>query len=339
MRKFTFVLKAISATLVCALIFVSNTANSQCLSGTIEGNVYVDANFDGTYDVSETGKAGVFVRIYNSQGSLVNQTITEGDGYYSMQGLEDGEQYRLQYQLPNNNYVSAVGPDNYTDVQFVTVPYCDAALGVIEETSNCTPNTEVFLTCFVNGLGTNAPSQETVIGLTHNFDASSTVKAYANQSETGAVWGIAYKNTTQEIFTSAYIKQHASLTTGGHDAIYVTKLSDTPTTSLFAKLSQLGQNVGNLSVTDSKNCAYGQQVGNIGLGALQIDDTEEHLYVTNLYNNTVVKIKTQNPTAATTETFAVPNPGCSFNDFKVFALKYYQGDLYVGVTCTGETSK
>ena len=339
MRKFTFVLKAISATLVCALIFVSNTANSQCLSGTIEGNVYVDGNFDGIYDVAETGKAGVFVRIYNSQGNLVNQTITEGDGSYSIQGLEDGNEYRLQYQVPNGSYVSAVGPDNHSDVQFVTVPYCDAALGIIEETSNCTPNTEIYLTCFVNGLGLNSPTQETVIGLTHNFDASSTVKAYANQTETGAVWGIAYKNTTSEIFTSAYVKQHASLTTGGHDAIYVTKVSDTPSTSLFTKLSQLGQSVGTLGVTDSKNCAYGEQVGNIGLGALEIDDTEEHLYVTNLYNNTVVKIKTSSPTTANTETFAVPNPGCSFNDFKVFALKYYQGDLYVGVTCTGETSK
>ena len=37
--------------------------------------------------------------------------------------------------------------------------------------------------------------------------------------------------------------------------------------------------------------------------------------------------------------FPIPNPGCSYNDFVPFGLEMHNGRLYVGVTCTGETSQ
>lgn len=338
MRKFTFVLRAISAFTFVVLMSVSNLAIGQCLSGTLEGRVYHDTNFNGIDD-SEDGVSGVFVRVYNSSGQVMGQAMTGNNGIFSVQGHEDGAEYRVVYDVPSDNYVSAAGPNNATEVQFVTVPFCKSELGIVEGTDNCDAGTELFLTCFVNGLGSNSPNQETVIGINHDFNAGSPVNVYANQSETGAVWGIAYKSSTEELFTSAFIKQNASLTTHGHDAIFTTNVGDaTPSTNLFAKLSSLGQQVGTLIETDSDNCNYGSQVGMYGIGGISLDDTGDNLYVANLYNNTIVKINTNNPTAQTTDTYLVPNPGCSFNDYRIFATKVYNGNLYVGVTCTGETS-
>ena len=92
-------------------------------------------------------------------------------------------------------------------------------------------------------------------------------------------------------------------------------------------------------MSDANDCNYGKQVGKIGLGALAIDDTNDYLYVTNQYNNSIVSIDLNNTVAATTRAYPVPNPGCSFNDFNVHALKFHEDALYVGVTCTAETSQ
>ena len=340
MRKTTNVLQSVSTIILLIVLSInSNQLLSQCNPGNIEGQVFIDADFNGVKNNSETGMSGIIVRAFNASGNAMAQAISGNNGNYSLQGLNDGDEYRVVFEVPEKTYVSAVGIDNKTDVQFTTSPNCKVNLGVNDTRMDCESGSELFLTCFVNGLGNNSPTQETVIGLTHNFDATSNVNVYANQSETGSVWGITYKSSTKEIFSSAYVKQHASLTAHGHDAIYSTNINgQSNSTSLFAKLSNLGQQAGTLTEINSASCDYNSQIGKIGLGSLVIDEQLKYLYVTNLYNNSVVKIDTDNPTAGTTQSFIVPNPACSFNDYSAFALKFYNNELYVGVTCTSETS-
>ena len=143
------------------------------------------------------------------------------------------------------------------------------------------------------------------------------------------------------LYSSAFVKQYGGLTQHGHDAIYKTNIPEVgmPSTSLFVKLSNLGQNVGNLTTTDINHCDYGAQVGKMGLGALEISPDQNYLYTINLFNNTLVSIPTKNPTAANTTSFVIPNPGCSNGEYRAFALKMYNNKLYVGVTCTAETAK
>ena len=326
--------------LFLSLFYFPQDAHGQCPSGTLSGNVFLDQNNDGLNDPNEAGQSSVLVRAINAQGAQVGQAISNQSGVYTISGLTNGESYRLQFALTGTSQVSTLGSDNGGDVQFATAPSCDNSLGVSASNTTCGGETEIFLSCFVNGLGTNSPNQETIIGLVNSFNPGSPVNVYARQSETGAVWGLVYKEASSEIFTSAFVKQHASLGTGGHDAIYRTDVSTgNPSTTVFAKLSQLGQNVGNLAPSNSSSCNYGKQVGKIGLGGLVLDDTGDNLYVTNLFDNSVVKVSSTNPTAATTTRFSVPNPGCSYNDFRIFGLKYYNGSLYVGVVCTGETSQ
>jgi len=292
----------------------------------------------GERDNLERGYPGVRVRAYNANGVAVGQTLSSNNGDYTITGLNNGETYQITFGLTGDSFLSSSGSMN-GDVHRVTVPLCDADLALVQSHTTCTADTEVFLTCFVNGLNGNNPGQETIVGLTYSFNGGSAVKSYANQSETGSIWGLEYSSSREAIYTASFVKQHSALTGAGHDVIYKTDISGNPTTTVFADLSNLGENTGTLNQTDVLNCEYGLQVGKFGLGALVMDHIESSIFVVNLYNKSVVKLDADNPTSGTTTSFAVPNPGCSNNDYVPFALKMYDGKLWVGVTCTGETSQ
>ena len=340
MRKSVTVFHPLSTIICIVLACLINIPllTSQCSSGIIEGTVYMDKDLSGTQSTTEVGESGVYVRLYNTSGELISQTISSDDGSYIVPSLYDGEKYMVVFEIPNSYYLSTSNPDVGSDVQFVTSPNCDVNLGLLDTNSNCTEDSEILLTCFANSLAPDYEDLETIVGLTHNFDGSSIVRSYAKHEDTGPVWGLGYNDNNQMIYSSAFVKQHSKLTEHGHDAIFNTDLSNNPSTSLFAKLSDLGQAVGILDYTDPNDCNYGKQVGTIGIGALSFNDAKDHVFVANLYNNTIVKIDALNPSASTTEAFVVPNPGCSNADYRLFALEHYESALYVGITCTGETS-
>ncbi len=333
--KIVFVLCNFISIIALSLLFLADV-HAQCNSGIVSGFAFDDINNDGIHGGTvETKLSGVIVRLYNADGRLVNQGITDGQGAYQFSGLTDGSQYMVVFDA--DMHISDSGIHNGSDVQRVTSPYCDANIGLLSSTDNCDRETEIFLSCFVNSGVSGDPGQETIIGLTNNFNTASSVNVYATQQETGSVWGLAYNNKTNEIYSSAFVKQNSDLGTGGHSAIYTTNPT-TGTTSMLTRLSALGQTVGSLSVTNASDCEYGVQAGKIGNGAIAIDDNAEYLYVVNLYNRSVVSIDLNNISARTTQSFNIPNPECSYNDYRPFALKFHNGSLYVGVTCTAETS-
>ncbi len=313
--------------------------SAQCDSGIISGIVFSDVDYNGTHDNSESGIPGISVRVYNVSGELVGQALSNGNGNYNVSGLTDGDNYTVRFNLANDEIISASGPDNGTDVQKVLVPFCNADLAIATSDNNCSESTELILSCFVNGVSGTNENQETLIGIQNNFTGSSPVKVYATQRETGSVWGLAYDEDNDQVFSAAFVKQNTALGSGGHDAIYKTSLSGSPSTTLLTTLSSLGQSTGSLVVSNPMDCNYGNQVGRIGLGSMDLNDTGSHLYVVNLHNRTLVSVNVNNPIPSETKSYVIPNPGCTFNDYRPFAVKYYNGAVYVGVTCTAETSK
>jgi len=311
--------------------------NSQCNPGTLSGTVFHDTNNNGTMEASEIGVGNALVVVTDPSGAT-QQIFSNSNGSYQFTGLTSS-QYRVEFINPPGYNSSWMGSNNNSNIQFVTVPDCTVSFGVLAGNSICGSNPDIMVTCFVEGrLGDNS-GIETIVGLEHNFNSNSNVAVYATKAETGSVWGLTWKNSTQEIFSSAFVKQYAGLTTHGHDAIFsTTGTAGSYTTSLFTNLSSLGINTGTLSVTDPYDCAYGDQVGKVGLGALIMSPDEQHLFVTNLSNNSVVKIDATNPTAASTSEFMVPDPGCAGGSYRVFALTEENGRIYVGVTCTADMS-
>ncbi len=330
--------------IVAFLLFSFSSQNmfSQCVAakGTIDGIVFADGNNNGLINPTEGGVPNVLVEAYDHNGLLLASSTTSSDGAFSFVNLTDGNMIKLIFNHNSNLSASLIGADNGSSVQFVQVPACSVGFGLISEGNFCNEKTEIVTTCFVQGNTNTNKGEPTIVGIEYGFKSASPPRMLASHGETGSIWGLAWKNSTKEIFSASFVKQYAGLTSSGHDAIFRTIPSGNGfTTSLFTKLSTLGQTVGNLSVTDVTNCDYGSQVGKFGLGAIVTSPDEKYLFVVNLYNNTLVKLPTVAPTAANTISYQIPDPGCSNGEYRAFALKYRGGKIYVGVTCTAETAK
>lgn len=329
--------------LLSTLFLISATRGiSQCVTSpnTIDGFVFQDTNHNGIKDPGESAISNVRVQAYDASGSALSTVLSDVSGNYVLTGLPDGKEVRLTYHH-NNYYDGFIGNDNGTRVQFVTVPACSKGLGLSSTLQYCNESTRILTTCFVQGRTSSLPAEPTLVGLDYGFNLGSPAEKFAMYSETGTIWGVAWNKREKALYSSAFIKQYGDLTANGHDAIFKTSVPDAgmPSTALFTKLSTLGQDVGSLTTTNINDCEYGAQVGKIGLGALEISGDNNYLYTINLYNNTLVVIPTQNPTAANTKSYKIPDPGCSDGEYRAFALKMYNNILYVGVTCTGETAK
>ena len=323
-------------------IFLSiNIGNSQCSNplGTVSGNVYLEENQDGVFNSSENGIGGILVLAYDLDNNLSGQTTSASDGSYQISGLSDSQTYRLEFQGNAALQDAYISNSNGTNVQFVTSPSCNNNYARLNPSGNCSTNPELVLACFVQGNLGSFSALPTIVGVEHNFTNSSTPRMLASKAETGSVWGLDYSLSKGLIYSASFVKQYAGLTIHGPGAIFQTTTTGSPTSSLFTDVTTLGVNVGNLSVTDVDDCAYGNQVGRIGLGGLALSTDENWLYTINLNSNTLVKISTNNPTAGTTTEYQIPDPGCTDGDYRAFAINNNQGDLFVGVTCTAETSQ
>jgi uncharacterized repeat protein (TIGR01451 family) len=309
------------------------SVSAQCVptNGTIDGIVYSDANNNGVRNVTETGLAGVLVQVYDANGALLGSSTSDASGLYSFSGLEDGKKVRLVFNYGNTYFPALLGTNNGSSVQFVQVPMCNVGFGLATDVDMCNQKTEILTTCFVQGVTSIRQSEPTIVGIEYGFNNATPARKFAMHGETGSIWGLVWKHRTKEIFSSAFVKQHSGLK-AGHDAIFRTVFNGSMyVTSVFTNLSSLGQSVGTLAETNIENCNYGAQVGKIGLGSMVISPDEKYLYVVNIYNNTIVRVSTENPTLANTISYQIPGSGTH-----AFALKYFNDKIYVGITKPGD---
>lgn len=322
-------------------IFISgHRIYAQCETdpGTIQGIVFEDSNFNGVQDEGEVGISNVLVNAFSATGGLEDQSMTDFFGNYSLSGLSDEASYRLEFVYGSNYSPSLTGVNNETDIQFSNAPSCAQNLALVNPDKACTEDAQIALTCFVRSTESNSnDAVETLVYTDYNFNTESSVGKFADKQATGSVWGLTWKSSTRTLYSSAFVKQYAALTSHGHDAIFSTDVN-TGVTTLHAKLSELGVPTGNV-VGDHNNIAYGAQTGKLGLGGLEISDDEQSLYVINIYNNTLVKLSSSDATQATTSSYAIPDPSCFNGDtYRAFAITKSAGKIYVGVTCTSEES-
>jgi SdrD B-like domain/Secretion system C-terminal sorting domain len=156
--------------------------------------------------------------------------------------------------------------------------------------------------------------------------------------------------------------------TNAPGAIYVANPNATNSGSFFFSMDALGasyyshDHVANnpLNVRDnvargmdkdidasSQDAAAFDQIGKVGIGDLEMSDDGRYMWLTNLYDRKLYRIDLTNPTnpvaptAATAATLLtswnLPALTCSNGVLRPFGLKFYKGNIYVGVVCTGET--
>ena len=358
---------ACNSTRFIDLIACSGQCSDAVGSGTITGGqVFIDDDLDGTLDGDEDGLPLIRVRVYDCNDNLVAEDLTTADGNWFVRGLDPGQQYRVEFDTPRNPELtsSLSGPDNGSDVQFITIGSdpdareCGINYGLTDPALYCQENPFLAMPCYYVGPQDN--NQPTLVGIYYNDPQSTspTVRSLLNDTQTGTTWGLAYQNAERRIYTSTVVRNYMDYGPGGFDAIYATDFSD-PDGATGTGPSASAPDVINLEAdfgvdlgTDPRtgpitgSSPYFDDaftgVGKAGMGDIDISSDGDTLFVINLNEArpSVVLLDVSDPdNPALIDDVAIPDPGCSNGDFAPWAAKYYEGKLYIGVTCTAETSQ
>lgn len=177
-------------------------------------------------------------------------------------------------------------------------------------------------------------------------------------SQVGSVWGVSYNKKNNALFTSAFYKRHTGFGPGGIGAIYKIDLNaGSPTATLFTDIRTMGVNVGTSgrvptappvndvnelpasAASPSWDADAYDAVGKRSLGGLDVSEDGNTMYVMNLFDRELVELDITSGSPVFVRTYKVPNPGCTGNNFRPWAVKCYGGKVYIGVVCSAETSQ
>ncbi|MCP4428201.1 MAG: hypothetical protein GY803_27245 [Chloroflexi bacterium] len=330
-------------------------------AGAISGQAFRDYNANGVKDVDEPGIENVNVSAIDDLGNTA-VAVTVIDGTYALASLA-GNQARVEFTLPASLSFLKPGAAGGTTVQFIDISGGDVAnidIGFNNPAQYSQPDPQVATTRFEPGLYSTNGSVVAVNSHTYSADGSGqTLTNYANIDQVGTLYGMAYEATSGVLWGSAYVRRGASLgPTDSTGAIY--KLTGTGAPSLFIDLNAAGVSTGanphpngttSNWVVDSG--AYAA-VGTVGLGDIDISDDSQRLYAVNLNTRELVIMpltydvagQPVPPSSGAISSIAIPVPAqCNGNgttaphpdDWRPFALKSYDGQLYVGGICSAQT--
>ena len=189
-----------------------------------------------------------------------------------------------------------------------------------------------------------------------NYDAPLTHNVLVTAGQTGTVFALAYSRLTNRVFASSFFKRHAGFgpgvdgtfnTSDDAGAIYVVNPATSTIASKFT-VPNSTTNSHNTADYDTDNNDIGwDAVGKTSLGGMDISTDESRLFVMNLQNRRLYAL---NPSTGVSlgnsvqaSTLTLPTPGgtaanCPAGDIRPFAVKYYRGQVYLGIVCSGEST-
>ncbi|AYQ33340.1 SdrD B-like domain-containing protein [Runella sp. SP2] len=373
-RGDTFTEKLRIAFLAVALCLISiawseaqTISNCPTLAATeIAGSVWKDYNYNGAKDETLVGVQGVTVKAYDCNGILVGTVTTDGSGNYKFTGMVAGQKYRIEFTLPaivSSSYnLTKAGAGGRTTVQFVQAGQC-ASLGIARPEDYCEANPLLATTCFANGdplvNGTAGPDGALVtfdnnsIGNGTATGTDPATKA-ATASQIGSSFGIAWDRKNKKMLVSAFAKRHVGFGPLGEGGIYqVDYSSGAPVVSNWLDVKTLGipvDNVGTGTTIADRNISRGlvgdklaksldaagyTAVGKTSIGNIEFNKNADTLFFVNLTNRTIYAINVGTKTLA--GTYPPPTVAGCAGTFRIFALKYHEGKLFMGGVCDGTT--
>lgn len=344
----------------------------------LDGIVFRDYNANGTQNALEPGIQNVVVTVVDGSGNSATTTTDAAGAYTisTASGLPAplSGAVRVEYTLPASlNYLQP-GAAGGTTVQFANITTgATLNVGFNNPAQYSQPDPELFTPVYIVQDNLSGPYNTNPVSGAVAYSANSntpTINRQVPASQMGATYGVAWQPESGSLFTSSYVKYASGLgpngsggtTTGG---IYlVSGTGATATATLFMDLqTTLGLGAdphpapgatctsGVRGGNDNTNCWYHDsgtfaQVGKMGLGDLDFNGDQTLLYTVDLTNRQLVEIPVGNPAVAPApsaiQTYSIPTNACAnAADARPFALAPYDDDpnkMYVGVTCTGQTS-
>jgi len=328
------------------LLFLSVVVSSW-LSANITGKVYRDYNLNATQDTLEPGVEALVVKAYDAAGATIATTNTDAAGEFTLNtGAGD---YRVEITKPDYLHDTASGSSTAASSTFkATDGATGINIGLHNPSEYISANAQVLSVTFAAGKRGTSPSNPTLRLFPYNATSSNNneddVTNVGTIGATGATWGLAYGKSTKKAYISAVIRRHMDTSPDGLGAIYVTDLSDTasPSTTLFTTVTNPGTvadaTARNFSGSHLSHDPVMSEVGNMGLGDLDISEDGTKLYTINLNTQELVVIDIA--TKAETS-FAIANPfgaTCPTADVRSWGLKPHDGALYIGSVCSTDMS-
>lgn len=323
----------------------SQSAQAAPLAGSISGNVFRDYNANGADNgANEPGIGGIVVTATDNLGNVAS-TTTATDGSYTTAVLP-GSSARVEFTLPVDGSLDFLQPGaaGNTTVQFVDISSGNATnvnVGFNNPAQYCEANPDMAVPTYFGG---TTSSLDGIARFNYaNSGISPAPTTLSTWTNVGTTYGLAYNPAQDTVYAAAYVKRHSALA-GSAGAIYQVQGATTAgpyTTSLFATIPNVGSVPNNATrglpvnpVDPSFDPAVFGLVGQSGLGDMDISDDGSTLYVVNLNDKNVYPVSTANGTLGTP--IAIPTPTCTNGQWRPFATKFYDGDLYVGGICSAE---
>jgi uncharacterized repeat protein (TIGR01451 family) len=361
---------------VSGFVFMTGGSRGAAATGTISGNVFQDFNANGVRDTSaqipnsgggnigvavDSGIQGVTVTAYSPTGAAAGSAVTDASGNYSINTAGSTGPYRVEFTtLPAGYYDGPFGANSKTTVQIVAEGGATGVdVGLVFPGDFSQNNPTVVTQRYVGGASAG-DNRATIISFPYTAGSNSTdpntptsqfdlpaPTTVATANQVGATWGVVWSRNESRLYASSFMKRYAGLGPSGTGAIYRIDPA-TQTVTTYADLNAIfGAGTAGVSTHnhadphDGGNTTW-NAIGKVGLGGMAISDSGDKLYVINLANRTLYELPIGvAPSAANIRTTAVPlnPPGCANSaDVRPFAAQFYRGTLYVGMTCTGEST-
>jgi len=339
------------------------------ITGTVfhdfNGNGVMDTNRDPSNPAIDVGVPGVSVSAYLS-GSVTaaSTTTSSASGVYTLTGLIAGAAYRVELgNLPAGYYPSFHGssgdpsiPSNGSDIQFAAAGASNVSFGINRPCDYCQGNPDIISARqqVVDGQNASKPALiEFPYSAGSNSEAGSASPSFTTlvtEGEVGTVSGLAYGRSPKRLYLASHMRLYSRFGPAGPGGIYMVD----PATNLVLSTLQVPDTLTNLHdlhvptnyPTDYVITTTGavtntwDAVGKTSLGSLAVDDTGSVLYVMSLESRTVYAFNLAS--RAVIAKSGVPLTGCpggNAQDVRPYVVKYFNGALYVGLTCTAESSQ
>ena len=305
----------------------------------VSGNIFLDTNGDGKLSVqskTEKGLSGIRIIAKNNKDEQVAATTSDSYGNYFLD-IPTNQRIKVVFEgLDKTQYPTQKGL-----VRFVNSPAKDVSLGLYNPTKYSTDKPNIVIPTYINGNPIGRKKGEDLPALLiskYLVEKDSLIMdTLAYSATVGAVWGVAYAGLDNKIYTSALLKRHAGFGELGISGIYQIN-PETKKVTPFIALDQLGINCGKVERNDllidldSKSIEKSvySLIGKAGLGGLDVSDDGSTLYVMNLYDKRLYAFSTNNPKAQF-KSYSLPISNNSAGEMRPFAVKFYEGKVYVGV--------
>jgi uncharacterized repeat protein (TIGR01451 family) len=209
--------------------------------------------------------------------------------------------------------------------------------------------------------GASGATEAALLLFPHNatgksYSGGTPISKFSTAAQLGSVWGTATQSTAagKKIYSAAVLKRHVGLGPNGLGAIYVSDAatgdaSTAMSTSKFVDLvADFSINVGQAQVPsnstrglpadklqNSVDADVFPLIGKVGLGDVDIDETQANLFVVNLFDKKVYKINIAAGTGGTPVAYTIPSSdGATGTEMRPWGLEVAGGKLYAGVVYT-----